>query len=166
MEGVCEEGERVGTSDPEFARFGKSKRPRTQFALYSQVTFTAQLRKMTTRAQSNVGFEATNCLFKLPNELLDIIALYFCGSRTILDLSCVDKRLCRIARDAMMRRLCIPKGNGVPRVLEMLEFSSPDAILKVTHLGLTKYVSLIQRLSPRLIEQSGRSSIPRSSTLG
>jgi hypothetical protein len=44
---------------------------------------------MTTRPQSNVGLEATNCLFKLSNELLDIIALYSCGSSTILDLSYV-----------------------------------------------------------------------------
>lgn len=46
-----------------------------------------------------------------------------------------------------MRRLCIPKGNGVRRVLEMLESSSADATSSVTHLDLTKYVSLIHRKS-------------------
>jgi len=134
--------------------------------MYTQPYNHATHRNMTAKAQSNVGFEATDCLSRLPNELLDIIALYFCGSRTILDLSYANKRLCRIAQDAMMHRLCIPKGNGVRRVLDMLESSSAGAISRVTHLDLTKYVSLIQRASHRQIEQNGRRGIPRSSTLG
>jgi hypothetical protein len=95
---------------------------------------------MTEVIQPAVAFEATDCLSRPPNELLDIIALGLCGSRTILDLSCVKKRLCRIAQEAMMRRLCIPKGNGVRQVLEMLNSSSTDAMSSVIYLDLAKYV--------------------------
>lgn len=96
---------------------------------------------MAAETQHDIALEATDCLSRLPNELLDAIALSLCGSRAILDLACANKRLCRIAQEAMMRKLCIPKGNGVQRVLEMLSFSSAEAIARVTHLDLIKYVS-------------------------
>lgn len=80
-----------------------------------------------------------DCLSDLPNELLDSIALYFGGSKIIPDLACVNKRLCRVAQYAMMRRLCVPK-NGPRRVLEMLATSSADAVSKICHLDLSKLV--------------------------
>ena len=80
----------------------------------------------------------TDYLLRLPNELLDIIALFLCGDKATLDLSCVNKRLCHVAQGAMMRRLCVPNENGVRRVLEMLATS--DAASQVCHLDLIKYI--------------------------
>lgn len=108
---------------------------------------------MTANVRPCFGLRGIDGLLKLPNELLDVIALHLCGSRTILNLSRVNKRLCRIAQDAMMRRLCVPKGYGMKRVLEMLEASSADATSSVTHLDLTKYVCLAQDAGRRLTEQ-------------
>lgn len=93
---------------------------------------------MSTDYQSRSAIEPSVAvhLLVLPNELLDIVALYLCGSKSIHNLSRVNKRLRCVAQYAMLRKLCIPP-DGLSKASEKLG-ADPDAALKVYHLDLSK----------------------------
>ncbi|KAF2822854.1 hypothetical protein CC86DRAFT_247109, partial [Ophiobolus disseminans] len=78
-------------------------------------------------------------LYDLPHEILLQIASEICGEATILNLALVDKRFRSITREAMVKKLVIPK-NRIKQTIEMLA-RHPDMMSKINSIDLGAFMS-------------------------
>ncbi|CAO2654020.1 Nn.00g107530.m01.CDS01 [Neocucurbitaria sp. VM-36] len=73
-------------------------------------------------------------LLDLPFELLSDIATYLCGSNDIINLARVNKHVHRVAREALLKNLVVPR-NHIKQFLEFL-VHNPELIEKINTVDL------------------------------